>query len=176
MNELEGKIKNLSFDQKRIIRGWYLFISDDNKEYLIKQNNLLVGFKQYKIHRRIYQTNISLNKFCISGLEMEKIIKNKSEKSYLGIAIILPLGAFMREIIPKTWLWGRDNFPINILDGIINLILFWIVLVACLSVVSYWRKQHLEKELKKRGAVLKNVGRGYATTPLIITQKVLKWW
>ncbi|EYT94914.1 hypothetical protein AK89_11345 [Enterococcus mundtii CRL35] len=66
--------------------------------------------------------------------------------------------------------------PIDMLEGIINLLFFWLTLVICLSVVSYWRKNRLKKELEKRGSSLKRIGKGYAITPLIITQKNLKWW
>ncbi|MBO1300406.1 MULTISPECIES: hypothetical protein [unclassified Enterococcus] len=172
----DGEIRNLSFDKKRVIPGWCLFISDDNEEYLIRQNNFMLGFKQYRVSRKIYQANISLYKFSISGLEMEKQIKKKSEKSYLGVAIGLPLSNLVRDFIPQNWLWGKSNLPIDMLEGIINLFFFWLALAICLSVVSYWRKNKLIKELEKRGISLKRIGKGYALTPLIITQKKLKWW
>ena len=172
----DGEIRNLCFDKKRVISGWCLLISDNNEEYLIRQNNFMVGLKQYRVSRKIYQANISLCKFSISGLEMEKEIRKKLEKSYLGVAIGLPLSNLVRNFIPQNWLWGKSNLPIDMLEGIINLLFFWLALVICLSVVSYWRKNRLKKELEKRGSSLKLIGKGYAITPLIITQKKLKWW
>lgn len=136
----------------------------------------MVGLKQYRVNRKIYQASISLSEFSISGLEMEKEIKKKSEKSHLGVAIGLPLSNLVRNFIPQNWPWGKSNLPIDMLEGIINLLFFWLTLVICLSVVSYWRKNRLKKELEKRGSSLKRIGKGYAITPLIITQKNLKWW
>ncbi len=40
----------------------------------------MVGLKQYRVNRKIYQASISLSESSISGLEMEKEIKKKSEK------------------------------------------------------------------------------------------------
>lgn len=136
----------------------------------------MVGLKQYRVNRKIYQASISLSEFSISGLEMEKEIKKKSEKSHLGVAMGLPLSNLVRNFIPQNWPWGKSNLPIDMLEGIINLLFFWLTLVICLSVVSYWRKNRLKKELEKRGSSLKRIGKGYAITPLIITQKNLKWW
>ena len=85
----DGEIRNLCFDKKRVISGWCLLISDNNEEYLIRQNNFMVGLKQYRVSRKIYP-NISLCKFSISGLENGKEIRKKLEKSYLGVAIGLP--------------------------------------------------------------------------------------
>lgn len=172
----DGVIRNLCFDKKRVIPGWCLLISDNNEEYLIRQNNFMVGLKQYRVNRKIYQASISLNEFSISGLEIGEEIKKKSEKSYLGVAIGLPLSNLVRDFIPQNWLWGKSNLPIDMLEGTINLFFFWLALVICLSVVSYWRKNRLKKELEKRGGSLKRIGKGYAITPLIITQKILKWW
>ncbi|MGA5591275.1 hypothetical protein ACPCF3_07725 [Enterococcus mundtii] len=75
-------------------------ISDNNEEYLIRQNNFMVGLKQYRVNRKIYQASISLSEFSISGLEMEKEIKKKSEKSHLGVAMGLPLSNLVRNFIP----------------------------------------------------------------------------
>ncbi|MDA9427845.1 hypothetical protein B834_304 [Enterococcus mundtii 1A] len=41
-----------------------------------------------------------MSEFSISGLEMEKEIKKKSEKSHLGVAIGLPLSNLVRNFIP----------------------------------------------------------------------------
>ncbi|WP_229078025.1 hypothetical protein [Enterococcus sp. 1001283B150225_161107_E12] len=68
----DGEIRNLCFDKKRVIPGWCLLISDNNEEYLIRQNNFMVGLKQYRVNRKIYQASISLSEPSISGLEMEK--------------------------------------------------------------------------------------------------------
>ncbi|WP_233433749.1 hypothetical protein [Enterococcus mundtii] len=47
---------------------------------------------------------------------MEKEIKKKSEKSYLGVAIGLPLSNLVRDFIPQNWLWGKSNLPIDMLE------------------------------------------------------------
>ncbi|MDT2011673.1 hypothetical protein [Carnobacterium divergens] len=82
-------------------------ITTNNEEYLILQNCFLVGFKQYKLNRKIYKSNISLKEFVVTGEEVIKRTKQKSEKRYLGITIVIPLGILLRNKIPVEWLWGE---------------------------------------------------------------------
>lgn len=107
MKTVEGKLLNISFDSQKTLLGWLLLLTKNNEEYLVRQNFFVVGFKQYKFNRKIYKTNILLRKFLINGEEVIKRTKKISEKNYLGIAIVIPLGALLRNQIPLEWLWGK---------------------------------------------------------------------
>ncbi|MBO0466072.1 hypothetical protein JZO73_00820 [Enterococcus plantarum] len=176
LKTVEGKLFNISLDKKKISYGWLLLIADNNEEYLIRQNFFLVGFKQYQFNRQMYKSNITLKEFSVLGEEVIKRTKQKSEKSYLGFALAIPLGALLRNKIPTEWLWGKSNFPIDLFTGITNLTFFWLLLVSSFYLISFYRKKRFETELKKIDGDLIKVGTGYAETPLQITQKTLKWW
>ncbi|WP_413488492.1 hypothetical protein [Carnobacterium divergens] len=143
---------------------------------MILQNCFLVGFKQYKFNSKIYKSNISLKEFVVTGEEVIKRTKQKSEKRYLGITIVIPLGILLRNKIPVEWLWGKSNIPINFLTGIFNLGYFWMLLFLIFYLISYYRKKIFMVKLKILNGDLVKIGEGYAKEPLQITQKILKWW
>ncbi|MEI5993937.1 hypothetical protein [Candidatus Enterococcus mansonii] len=176
LKTVEGELLNISLNKKKIVQGWLLLITTNEEEYLIQQNFLLAGFKQYTFNRKIYKSNKSLKEFAISGEEVINQAKQESEKNYLGIAIAIPIGALLRNILPVEWLWGKSNLPINFLTGMFNLSYFWLVLMLSFYLISYYRKKRFESNLKKIGGDLVRIGEGYAKSPLRITQKILKWW
>lgn len=71
---------------------------------------------------------------------------------------------------------GESNLPINYITGITNLIFFWILLILSLKVIFYYRKKKFEKEIQNLEIELVEIGKGYADSPLQITQNILKWW
>ncbi|MDT1957751.1 hypothetical protein MX629_04885 [Carnobacterium divergens] len=176
IKSVEGNLYNLTFENNKIIRGFWLLIDEEGEEFIIQQNFFLVGFKQFKFNRKVYQATDSLKKYSISGEELIIKTKEKSDKSYLGLALVIPLMALFRNTIPLDLLWGASNLPINYLVGILNLILFWIVSFFLLRITFFLRKSKFQKELKKLNIKICEVGHGYSKTPLQITQEFLKWW
>lgn len=168
---VEGIIYNLSFDSKRILPGWGLLITENDEEFLIRQNGYFVGLHQFKVRRKIYQANISLKKFTQPVTESKK--KNDM---YLGITMSIPLGALLRSVLPKDWMFGNINLPIDVLEGVTNLFFFWIALLIGLFAITMLRKMRLVLELKRNEGSMMEIGSGYAITPLKVTEKILKWW
>lgn len=35
---IQGTVFNISFDNKKIVRGWWLLVDNDGEEYLVRQN------------------------------------------------------------------------------------------------------------------------------------------
>ncbi|MGG5342589.1 hypothetical protein [Enterococcus sp. AZ192] len=173
---IQGTVFNISFDNKKIVRGWWLLVDNDGEEYLVRQNFFLFGFKLFKFNRNIYKASKSLKKYSVSSEEIIKQTHKKTGTSYLGIGLAIPIGAILRGVIPLNWLWGESNLPINYITGITNLIFFWILLILSLKVIFYYRKKKFEKEIQNLEIELVEIGKGYADSPLQITQNILKWW
>ncbi|WP_314066068.1 hypothetical protein [uncultured Vagococcus sp.] len=174
--EIEGTVFNLSFDNEKIIRGWWLLIDESNNEYLVRQNFFLFGLKQYKFNRKIYKVNQSLRKYSFLSEKTIKKAQEKNNKSYIGLGLAIPIGAVLRNVIPFDWLWGASNLPIDYGVGFVNLIIFWLSLIISLKIVSNYRKKKFEKKIKEFGMNLTEFGTGYAISPLRTTQNILKWW
>ncbi|WP_143353639.1 hypothetical protein [Candidatus Enterococcus mansonii] len=154
----KGEFFNLSFDGKRITSGWLLFITEEKEEYLIRQNSGVIGFKGFTIQRKIYTSDISLESKKVLGSKVKKRIKNNSEYKYIGVVAVL--SAIIRNNVPKDWIWGETNLPINVMTGIVNLFFFWLLLALCFSVVSFYRKMVFDSHLKKLKGNLILLGKG----------------
>lgn len=162
---VEGKIYNISLDRKKILRGWFI-LETPQKEYLVRQNSSILGFKNFKIKRKIYETNIDLKALKVEGKELTQQSKENSRKNFIGIGIALVLSALLRAIIPSEWIWGRVNLPISFVEGIENLFLFWILVLLSFLLLSFYRRKIIEKRLQVFNGSLTYIGKGYNKTAL----------
>ncbi|MGG5342591.1 hypothetical protein [Enterococcus sp. AZ192] len=158
----KGELFNLSFDDKKVVLGWVLLLTQDNEEYLIRQNSGLIGFGKHKIKREIYKSNVGLRDKIISKDEMKIAMKKKSERNFIGISIGIVLSAILRHSIEKSWIFGETNFPPNILTGIFNLMIFWTIFSLIFYLISKYRKQRFLSNVEKFcNGDLDLVGKGY---------------
>jgi hypothetical protein len=158
----KGELFNLSFDNKKVISGWLLLLTQENEEYLIRQNSGLLGVGDYKIRREVYKSNIVFKSKIISKDEMKKNMKKKSERNFIGISIGLVLSAILRHSIDKSWIFGKINFPPNILTGIFNLMIFWTIFILIFYLISRYRKQRFLSNVEKFcNGNLDLIGKGY---------------
>lgn len=144
----KGELYNISFDNKKVIVGWVLLLTQENEEYLIRQNSGIIGLGKHKISRKIYKSNIDFRNKIISKDEMKKAMKKKSEHNYIGISIGLIISAILRHSIDMSWIFGKINSPINIVTGIFNLMIFWIFFILVFFLVSKYRKKKFISNLE----------------------------
>jgi hypothetical protein len=153
---------NLSFDNKKVISGWLLLLTQENEEYLIRQNSGLLGVGDYKIRREVYKSNIVFKSKIISKDEMKKNMKKKSERNFIGISIGIVLSAILRHSIDKSWIFGKINFPPNVVTGIFNLMIFWTIFILIFYLISRYRKQRFLSNVEKFcNGNLDLIGKGY---------------
>jgi hypothetical protein len=158
----KGELFNLSFDNKKVISGWLLLLTQENEEYLIRQNSGLLGVGDYKIRREVYKSNIVFKSKIISKDEMKKNMKKKSERNFIGISIGIVLSAILRHSIDKSWIFGKINFPPNVVTGIFNLMIFWTIFILIFYLISKYRKQRFLSNVEKFcNGNLDLIGKGY---------------
>lgn len=144
----KGELYNISFDNKKVIVGWVLLLTQENEEYLIRQNSGIIGFGKHKISRKIYKSNIDFRNKIISKDKMKKAMKKKSEHGHIGVSIGLITSPILRRSIDKSWIFGEFNSPINIVTGIFNLMIFWIIFILVFFLVSKYRKKKFISNLE----------------------------
>lgn len=143
----KGEIFNISFDNKKTIVGWLLFLTGE-EEYLIRQNSGLIGFGKFKVKRKVYKSNIEFKDKIISKKAMKERQKKKSDRTYIGISIGVILSALLRNNIDESLIFGKINFPFSIGIGLMNFIIFWFFFVGVFFLVSQYRKIIFMSKLK----------------------------
>lgn len=151
---------------KKILKGWLLIITEDNQEYLIKQNSVLLRLGKYKIKRKFYKVDGSLTRYKGSREEVKRLVDNQNKvNSFVNsfkVAIGLVIGAIIRNVLDKSFFYGNTNVPIEFLKGISNILLFWMMLLLCINYISIHRQRKIEKILKYNNNLsLQYIGIGY---------------
>ncbi|MGX7412231.1 hypothetical protein [Enterococcus caccae] len=153
--------------------GWLLLITEEKEEYLVRQNSEFIGFRGFNIKRQMYKSEVSLKNKTVQRAELNKV-KKKAEFNYIGITVVAIVGPVLRNNVPKDWIWGDTNLPINSITGMLNILLLWLLVSLCFSVISFYRKKFFEYYLKKLKSDLVFVGKGYQSKRHITKKTIPK--
>lgn len=162
---LRGHAFNISLDKSKILKGWYLFVTESNQEYLVRRNWSLTSRRSYSF----YQTDFSLADYKLS-----EQADSKNKNSYLVLALVI--ASLLRVLTPLDWWFGPTNYPVDIIDGGINLAILLVIFFLAALIVSWSRVQVLRFFLKKEGAVLQYKGKIKSQTPLSFSQRGIGFW
>ena len=155
----EGKIYNIAFHKNKIIRGWLLLVTENNEEFIVRQNSNLLRLGNYHLKREIYKSNTPLKRFSVDCKEAEKEDKEKSNNNYIGRAIALVSYPIIRKIVPVEWLWGNSDQSFNFSIGIKNLLFFLLTIIVCLYFCSFFRKRVFLFKMMNNNSAVNFVGR-----------------
>lgn len=163
--KINGHVYNISLNDKTLQKGWYLIVTDQNQEYLVKRNCSLSTKRSFAI----YQTNYSFSKHTHS-----QNVRSRIGLSYLGATVVI--AAFIRLLTPyQLWL-GPTIKATNYLQGTIHLLSLAFAVTVSFIFVAVFRKMKLKAFLKGKKANLKYIGRVKTLTPLKVTKEGVDFW
>lgn len=163
--KINGHVYNISLNDQTIQKGWYLIVTDQNQEYLVKRNCSLSTKRSFAI----YQTNYSFSKHTHS-----QNVRSRIGLSYLGATVVI--AAFIRLLTPyQLWL-GPTIKATNYLQGMVHLLSLAFAVTVSFIFVAVFRKMKLKAFLKGKKADLKYIGRVKTLTPLKVTKEGVDFW
>ena len=162
----KGTCFNISLNGKRPLWGYFLLVTDQGEELIIKRNSK-IPFDRY---RKVYQTNHSFKDQIFS----KKAPANIS--SLIGVPLGLLLVRAFRKILPMYLFFGKVNFDLNVREGAINVLLFLFAIMITLWLVTIARYVQLKRYVKKNGAELALVGQIKPTEYLQKTANGAEVW
>lgn len=163
--KINGHVYNISLNDKTLQKGWYLIVTDQNQEYIVKRNCSLSTKRSFAI----YQTNYSFSKHTHS-----QNARSSKGLSYLGATVVI--AAFIRLLTPyQLWL-GPTIKATNYLQGMVHLLSLAFAVTVSFIFVAVFRKMKLKAFLKGKKADLKYIGRVKTLTPLKVTKEGVDFW
>ena len=163
--KINGHVYNISLNDKTLQKGWYLIVTDQNQEYIVKRNCSLSTKRSFAI----YQTNYSFSKHKHS-----QNVRSSKGLSYLGATVVI--AAFIRLLTPyQLWL-GPTIKATNYLQGTIHLLSLAFAVLVSFIFVAVFREMKLKVFLKGKKANLKYIGRVKTLTPLKVTKEGVDFW
>lgn len=163
--KINGHVYNISLNEQTLQKGWYLIVTDQNQEYLVKRNCSLSTKRSFAI----YQTNYSFIKHTHN-----QNVKSSKGLSYLGATVVI--AALIRLLTPyQLWL-GPTIKATNYLQGMVNLLSLAFAVTVSFMFVAVFRKMKLKAFLKGKKADLKYIGRVKTLTPLKVTKEGVDFW
>ena len=161
-----GQCFNISLNGKRPLWGYFLLVTDQGEEFIVKRNSK-IPFDRY---RKVYQTSYSFKDQIFS----KKAPANIS--SLIGVPLGLLLVRAFRKILPMDLFFGKANLDLNVREGAINILLFLFAVMITLWSVTIARYVQLKRYVKKNGAKLEVVGQIKPTEYLQKTSNGTEVW
>lgn len=163
--KINGHVYNISLNDQTIQKGWYLIVTDQNQEYLVKRNCSLSTKRSFAI----YQTNYSFSKHTHS-----QNVRSRIGLSYLGATVVI--ATLIRLLTPyQLWL-GPTIKATNYLQGMVHLLSLAFAVTVSFIFVAVFREMKLKVFLKGKKANLKYIGRVKTLTPLKVTKEGVDFW
>jgi len=135
--KINGRVYNISLNEQTLQKGWYLIVTDQNQEYLVKRNCSLSTKRSFAI----YQTNYSFIKHTHN-----QNVKSSKGLSYLGATVVI--AALIRLLTPyQLWL-GPTIKATNYLQGMVHLLSLAFAVTFAFMFVAVFRKMKLKPFLK----------------------------
>lgn len=144
----KGTCFNISLNGKKPLWGFFLLVTDQGEEFIIKRNSK-IPFDRY---RKVYQTTYSLK----DQIFLKKAPANVY--SLIGVPIGLLLARTFRKILPMDLFFGKLNLDLDVREGAMNVLLFLFAVIVTLWLVSVARDIQLKRFVEKNGAELVLVG------------------
>lgn len=163
--KINGHVYNISLNDQTLQKGWYLIVTDQNQEYIVKRYCSLSTKRSFAI----YQTNYSFSKHTLN-----QNVKRSKGLSYLGVTVVI--ATLIRLLTPyQLWL-GPTIKATNYLQGMVHLLSLAFAVTVSFIFVAVFRKMKLKAFLKGKKADLKYVGRVKTLTPLTVTKEGGDFW
>ena len=144
----KGPCFNISLNGKKPLWGFFLLVTDQGEEFIIKRNSK-IPFDRY---RKVYQTTYSLK----DQIFLKKAPANVY--SLIGVPLGLLLARTFRKILPMDLFFGKLNLDLDVREGAMNVLLFLFAVIVTLWLVSVARDIQLKRFVEKNGAELVLVG------------------
>ena len=104
----KGTCFTISLNGKRPLWGFFLLVTDQGEEFIIKRNSK-IPFDRY---RKVYQTNHSFK----DQIFLKKAPANVY--SLIGVPLGLLLARIFRKILPMDLFFGKPNLNLNVKEGV----------------------------------------------------------
>ncbi|VTY18483.1 Uncharacterised protein [Streptococcus parasanguinis] len=163
--KINGHVYNISLNDKTLQKGWYLIVTDQHQEYIVKRNCSLSTKRSFAI----YQTNYSFSKHTHN-----QNVRSRKGLSYLGATVVI--ATLIRLLTPyQLWL-GPTIKATNYFQGTVHLLSLVFAVTVSFIFVAVFRKMKLKAFLKGKKADLKYIGRVKTLTPLKVTKEGVDFW
>ena len=135
--KINGRVYNISLNEQTLQKGWYLIVTDQNQEYLVKRNCSLSTKRSFAI----YQTNYSFIKHTHN-----QNVRSRTGLSYVGATLVI---ASLICLLTPYQLWlGPTIKATNYLQGMVHLLSLAFAVTFAFMFVAVFRKMKLKPFLK----------------------------
>ena len=143
-----GQCFNISLNGKRPLWGYFLLVTDQGEEFIVKRTSK-IPFDKY---RKVYQTNHSFKDQIFSKKAPANIY------SLIGVPLGLLLARTFIKILPMDLFFGKPNLDLDVREGVVNVLIFLLAVIVTLWLVTIARYVQLKRFVEKNGAELVLVG------------------
>ena len=161
-----GQCFNISLNGKKPLWGYFLLVTDQGEEFIIKRNSKIPLGRYRKVDESMH----------LFKDQMFSKTATANISSVMGGPLGLLLARTFRKILPMDLFFGKANLDLNVREGAINVLLFLFAVMITLWLVTIARYMQLKQFVKKNGAELSLVGQIKPTEYLQKTANGTEVW
>ncbi|HEM2824864.1 hypothetical protein HO419_10850 [Streptococcus suis] len=152
---ISASVHSLSLERKSVIRGWYLLVTPEGEEYVMRRHLGLSSRRYWEL----YRSSISLED-CILNTDKER--KKHVSATFFGIVG----GAIVTRLIPSEYLLGSSNTPFSWMQALYNVSVLLLTVIVFVMLLSKFRDFRFKQFITRKGGKLERIGDVRGATPL----------
>lgn len=151
---ISATIHSLSLEHKSILRGWYLLVTPDGEEYVMRRH-LGMSSRRYW---RLYRSTIPLGDYIMAA-------DNERKKPIFATFFGILGGRIVTRLIPREYLLGSPNTPFSLIQALLNVSIILFIAIIFVMLLSYVRDFRFKQFIARNGGKLERIGDARAAAP-----------
>lgn len=151
---ISASIHRLSLERKSVIRGWYLLVTPEGEEYVMRRHLGMSSRRYWKL----YRSTIPLGDYIMAT---DKEQGKQAHAIFFGIVG----GTIVTRLIPREYLLGPSNIPFSLVQALLNVSIILFISIVFVLLLTKVRDFRFKQFITRKGGKLERVGDVRGETP-----------
>ena len=144
---ISASIHSLSLERKSVIRGWYILVTPEGEEYVMRRNLGLSSRRYWEL----YRSTIPLGDYILNT-------DNERKKHVSANFFEIVGGTIVTRLIPREYLLGPSNTPFSLVQALLNISIILFISVVFVLLLTKVRDFRFKQFITRKGGKLERIG------------------
>lgn len=165
LKHISAKIYSIESENGSVFRGWYLLVTTDGEEYVMRRH-LGMSSRRYW---RLYRSTIPLGDYIMAAVDERKTLTNATFFGIVG-------GTIVTRLIPREYLLGPSNTPFSLVQALLNVSIILFIAIIFVMLLSHLRDFRFKRFIARNGGKLERIGDVRSAAPFRYMPSGKEYW